>query len=928
MNDELKTKAELIVELKSLRKNIAEGNLNNQKQMEEALYDSEVRYRNLVEQSPLSIQTLDVSGKTIQVNKAWEDLWGISWEEFSKIDYNILEDEQLKKLELIPYLERAFSGEAVSVPAAEYDAKDTFGVGAKRWVAAQIYPVKDKSGNIRNVTLIHEDITDQKQDEENLRISDLRLKMIVRASGLVVWDWNIVTNELDWDDAYYQMFGYSQEDTLPTLDSWSDFIHPDDTEHTLDSLHRVVESGEMQWVAEYRFKKKDGSYAYTLDWGTVIHDANGKPVRMIGIMLDNTEKKISELKLQKSENRFRSYFELGLIGMVTTSIEKGWLDFNETLLNMFGYSREEFFKLTWEDLTHPEDREADLTQFNRVIDGEIDGYSMEKRFFHKDGSIVSAHISANAIRKTDGTVDHFVAIILDITDLKLAEEALLENERDYIRIQEEAHFGSWSLDLVKNKLDWSDENYRIFGMPSERPSNTYERFLEIVHPDDMEYVNNNWTAAVNDNTPYNIEHRLLIDGQVKWVREVAKVVHNEEGKAIKGVGITEDITDRKLMEEELLKARKLESVGLLAGGIAHDFNNILTGLFGNIELAKMELPTDHEAFHFMHNANQALDKATKLTQQLLTFAKGGDPILEMIDVEQVIQDSIKFSLSGSNVRTILNIPKNLWQVKADKGQLSQVITNLVINADHAMPEGGTLTLEAENIKDVDENLNYLFSEKVVKLKIIDEGSGISAENQKQIFDPYFTTKMTGSGLGLATAHSIISKHNGHISVASEPGVGTTFTIYLPADLSEHRTTGTSTSDISDKSGTRGGHILLMDDEEMILDLSTEMIKSFGYTVDTSSDGKEAIEKYISAKKCGKPFDVVIMDLTIPGGMGGKETMHKLLAIDPEAIVIVSSGYSTDPVIANYSDYGFKSRLVKPFQMVDLKKELSRLLDQR
>jgi len=507
------------------------------------------------------------------------------------------------------------------------------------------------------------------------------------------------------------------------------------------------------------------------------------------------------------------------------------------------------------------------------------------------------------------------------------EDALLENEKDYIRIQEKGHFGSWKLDLVKNSLVWSDENYRIFGMPDERPDNTYERFLEIVHPDDVEYVNKKWMAAVNDNELYDIDHRLLIDGQVKWVREVAEVVRNEKGDAIKGVGITQDISERKLMEDELLKARKLESVGVLAGGIAHDFNNILTGLFGNIELARMKLPTDHAAFSYIQNSSQALEKATRLTQQFLTFAKGGEPIIELIDIRPIIQDSIKLSLSGSNVKATLNLPENLWQVKADKGQLSQVITNLVINADQAMPEGGTLTFKAENIKDVDNNLSYLFSENVVKLEIIDEGSGISAEHQKQIFDPYFSTKMAGSGLGLATVHSIINKHNGHISVASELGIGTTFTIYLPSDISVHQTTDATTSDIPEKTNSRTGHILLMDDDEMILDLSTEMIKTFGYTADTSADGKEAIEKFISAKKCGKPFDVVIMDLTIPGGMGGQEALHKLLTIDPEAKVIVSSGYSTDPVIANYKDFGFKGRLVKPFPMVDLQKELSRLLEQ-
>ena len=216
---------------------------------------------------------------------------------------------------------------------------------------------------------------------------------------------------------------------------------------------------------------------------------------------------------------------------------------------------------------------------------------------------------------------------------------------------------------------------------------------------------------------------------------------------------------------------------------------------------------------------------------------------------------------------------------------------------------------------------------MVKLSIVDEGIGISEEDMKQIFDPYFTTKTAGSGIGLATVHSIINKHNGHISVVSALGVGTTFTIYLPADESMHQNIESATSGTSEESDSKIGHILLMDDDEMILNLSTEMITNFGYTVETSTDGKEAIEKYITAKKSGNPFDVVIMDLTIPRGIGGKEACADLLAIDLEAKVIVSSGYSTDPVMAKYSEYGFMGRLVKPFQIAVIKKEIARLIEE-
>ncbi len=925
MDDELKSKSELINELKSLRKSIAERTQSEHKEIEDALYKSETIYRNLVEQSPFSIQIIDVSGKTIQVNKAWEELWGLSWEEFSKIDYNILEDEQLKELELRPYLERAFAGEVVSVPAAEYDAKSILGKGEKRWVSGRIYPVKDKSGNIHNITLVHEKVSESKLVEDELKISDLRLKMIVRASNTVIWDWNIVTNELDWNDSYYQTFGYLKDDTTPTLDSWTDFIHPDDIKHTLDSLYKVVESGEMQWNAAYRFKKMDDSYAYTLDWGTVIQDEDGKPIRMIGIMLDISEQKEAELKLQKSENRFRQLAEnINQVFWIGTPDWEQVFYVSPAYEKLWGLNRETLYAnaRSWIESVHPDDQAQVISDIPQNPDDITDVvHFRDYRIQKDDGQILWIKASAYPVNDSDGKVVGITGFAEDITERKLAEAALLENEKDYIRVQEEAHFGSWNLDLVKNKLVWSDENYRIFGMPAERPKNTYERFLEIVHPDDVDYVDKKWMAAVNNNAPYDIEHRLLIDNQITWVREVAKVVHNEKGEAIKGIGITQDITERKLMEEELLKVRKLESIGLLAGGIAHDFNNLLTGLFGNIELAKLKLTSDHAAYSYLQNAGKALDKTTNLTKQLLTFAKGGDPILEEINVERIIRDTAKLSLSGSNVKMILNLQNDLWLVKADKGQLSQVITNLVINADQAMPTGGTLTIEAENIKLVDNRISPHLSGEYVKLSIIDDGTGISADDLKLIFDPYFSTKKTGSGLGLATVHSIIAKHNGHIDVVSEPGVGTTFTIHLPAVMTTHQITETSYSGKTEQSDSASGHILIMDDDEMIQDLATEMIESFGYTVDSAVDGNEAIEKYISAEKSGNPFDVVIMDLTIRGGLGGKEATKELLALNPEVKAIVSSGYSTDPIMANYKEYGFTGRLSKPFQMDELQKEL-------
>ncbi len=452
---------------------------------------------------------------------------------------------------------------------------------------------------------------------------------------------------------------------------------------------------------------------------------------------------------------------------------------------------------------------------------------------------------------------------------------------------------------------------------------------------------------INENTREAVEHpvnTVLAEGHIVGLANHTILISKEGTEYniadsaapiwdiksnIRGVVLVfRDVTEQLKTEEELLKSKKLESVGVLAGGIAHDFNNILAGLFGNIELAKIKLSRNHEAYPYIETANHALERATHLTKQLLTFAKGGDPILEAVNLQEVVQTSIRFNLSGSNVKARFNLPDDLWNVKADKGQISEVTANLIINAKQAMPDGGSLYIEAENIKNLKESAALHLSGSFVKLSIRDKGVGISAKHIERIFDPYFSTKQTGSGLGLATVHSIITRHNGHISVASKPDIGTTFTIFLPAEKASHKPAATTLPDPAEKPTSTSGHILIMDDEEMVRNVSAEMLKLCGYTVDLAIDGKEAIKKYISADKGGHPFDIVIMDLTIPGGIGGQEAIKRLLSVAPKAKIIVSSGYSTDPVMANYSDYGFKGRLAKPFQIKALKAEIFRVMELR
>lgn len=381
----------------------------------------------------------------------------------------------------------------------------------------------------------------------------------------------------------------------------------------------------------------------------------------------------------------------------------------------------------------------------------------------------------------------------------------------------------------------------------------------------------------------------------------------------------DDITARKQTEEDILKAQKLESVGILAGGIAHDFNNILTVILGNISLAKVNVKSDHKIYDLLSATEAASKRAQALTMQLLTFAKGGAPVKEVYSIAKILKESALFVLTGSKSKCDFSIVNNLWTVEADAGQISQVINNIVINANQAMSEGGVIQIRAENKLIEESNSLPIQPGRYVMISIKDHGMGIDEKNLSKVFDPYFSTKQTGIGLGLATAYSIIKKHAGHISVNSRPGYGTTFYIYLPA----------SGKEILPKEEsvllTGKGKILVMDDDKYLRIMVGEMLEMLGYDADFAKDGDEAIALYKKNMESGKPYDAVILDLTIPGAMGGKDVIKILLEIDHKVKAIVSSGYSDDPVMSNFREYGFKGMMPKPFDDNALGKVLNDVL---
>ncbi len=546
-----------------------------------------------------------------------------------------------------------------------------------------------------------------------------------------------------------------------------------------------------------------------------------------------------------------------------------------------------------------------LWYFNRyegvalLIGNDIEDRKFRLPFQEKDRDIVESSLN----------------VFIDIVRRKEAEMALLKSEGKYRRLVQSSPEAILvccddKLTLVNNaglKLLGTESSEDVIGHP----------LLDFIHPDDhgtmMKMIKN--ILENNHETPLTERRFKRIDDSIVDVEVVAIPSTFQDRAAVQIVAL--DITERIRMEEEQAKVQKIESLGILAGGIAHDFNNILTGILGNIDLAKSYSEPESEVYEFLQDALNASTRAKDLTYKLLTFSKGGSPLKKSTSLAEIITDSVNFILSGSKVRYEYSQPDDLWPVDIDVVQFRQVIENLTINAQQAMQEGGVLTIRAENAYEETEQALSVNDRNYVKLTVKDSGIGIPEKNLQKIFDPYFTTKDKGNGLGLATAYSIIKKHEGLIRVESTVGEGTTFFISIPAS-DKKPSAGTV-----DKADLRvgEGRILIMDDDKAVRMVAVGMLTSSGFEAVCSKDGQEAIELYTAAGNSGKPFDVVILDLTVPGGMGGQETIEKLLKIDPDVKAVVSSGYAKDPVLANYKDYGFKGIIPKPFNIKELCKSL-------
>ena len=588
-----------------------------------------------------------------------------------------------------------------------------------------------------------------------------------------------------------------------------------------------------------------------------------------------------------------------------------------------------------EGIEKAQEIQPDLVLMDIVLGGGIDGIEAAeqiRRRFHIPVVYLTAYADEKTLQRAKIT-EPFGYILKPFEEKELyitIEMALYKHEMER-RLKESQQWLTTTLKSIGDAVIATDINGCVIFMnpiaesltgwkQKEASGKHLKKIFNIINEKTGKQVDDPVTRVLREGIVVGLaNHTILIskDGTRRSIDDSGAPIKDENGKIIGVVLVFRDVSEKRRIEQELMKADKLNSLGILAGGIAHDFNNILTAILGNIILAKEFTRPGEKIYERLIEAEKASLRAKDLAQQLLTFSSGGAPIKKTMFISDLLKESALFALSGSNVQCEFSISNNLWAVEIDEGQINQAINNLIINAIQSMPEGGRIKLTAENVT-VSEGEK---KGRYVKISIVDQGIGIPKEHLPKIFEPYFTTKQKGSGLGLAIVYSIIKKHDGYIEVETELGVGTTFKVYLPASLKNVF----MRKGLKEKIQTGKGKILVMDDEELVRKVIGEMLVFLGYEVEFAKEGIEAIELYKKAKAQGQPFDAIIMDLTIPKGMGGKETINKLLEIDPTVKAIVSSGYSTDPVMTEFTKYGFKGFIIKPFKIKELGEVLYRVI---
>lgn len=919
-----------------------------------ALRVSEERYRQLFEGAAEGVYEISPDGGLRSANPAFARMLGFgSIQELLAQPAAVLDQLYAapgRRAELFAALAKA---DYLKDFESEIRRRD----GSVVWLSESGRVVRDPGGQMQYFQGFATDITARRQAEAALRESEERWRMAVQGSAAGIWENNVQTGVAFYSDRSKEMLGFAPHEISHRVKDWVERIHPEDVPLGIQAMKDHIAGLKPYYQVEHRFRCKDGSYKWILSRGQATIDSQRRLLRVVGTHVDINERKLAEQELRASEMRYRTLFEHSPIAMVefddTGTV--AWLDglrangvsdladylrghvqettgirrmvgANAAALRLVGAAKLDEIQSMLARILQPATDEFRLQMFLGLWAGRNESEG-EMTITALDGTLrrVRCHWWVPVVEGRPQYACTQLAL-LDLTQMKSAELALsAERERLKVTLQSMAE-GVVTVDnegvvrfindsaAVLTGLSMAGAVGRpvaeVCGLRHEKTG------VPLASPDGRARAEN----RVVELPPMTV--LVQAAGGLRLVEGRCAPLHDLGGRTIGAVLVLHDVTEQSRLENELQRASKLESVGVLAGGIAHDFNNILAIIMGNLTLALLdERVRESPVARWLRDAERGAVRARDLTQQLLTFAKGGEPVRATVQLPDVVREAAEFALHGSAVRCEFAISDGLWPADVDKGQIGQVVQNLVINAVQAMPHGGVLRIALANETLAAGARPPLPAGNYLKLTVADRGVGIRPEYLPRLFEPYFTTKEQGVGLGLATVYSIIKKHQGLVTVESEVAVGTTFHLWMPASAAPVPPRPSTKSPF----GELKGRVLFMDDEEHIRGMASVLLTRLGLEAVTAADGAEAVRLFEQARTENRPFDVVVMDLTVPGGMGGLQAVQKMRELDPQVRAIVSSGYSSDPVMANFRAHGFRGMVAKPYRITDLAAALRAVL---
>lgn len=744
------------------------------------------------------------------------------------------------------------------------------------------------------------DITEQKK-------SEIQNQTILKTSIDGFWLVDLKGKILDVNDSYCNLIGYIREELLTMQINDLELI--ENQKETKEHIKNIIAKGSDRF--ETRHRRKDGR---VVDLEISVNYLNIDDGKLFVFLRDITARNKALQEIKTSEKRFHDIAESLADWIWEVDLEGRYTYASESVKNVLGYSAEEIIGMSAFDLLTDEDVEPIKKEFKELIKNKNAIKELPNINKHKNGKLI--HIITNGIPILDekNKIVGYRGVDKDITDKVLYEIELRESERKFREIFEN---GSDAIIIAEAKsgiiVDANKAAEKLVKLSKEELIGMHQTNLHPKEKDrfSKETFDYHQKALYKRESPEAIVNEIIQPDGTKVPVEVMASLIKYEGKDCL-MGTFRNISERIKAEEALNNMQKLESIGTLAGGIAHDFNNLLSGIFGNIELAKIKSQNESVKI-YLDKTIAALERAQNLTNQLLTFSKGGEPKKQIESINDLIIKAAEFALSGSNIKLKYKIQKDLHTCMIDKNQIMQVIDNLIINAKQAMPNGGEIFIKGENVTTKKILKQKLVPGKYIKIDIIDSGIGISEKNLSRIFDPFFTTKSTGHGLGLSTVYSIIKKHDGIIDVKSKLNKGTTFTIYLPVVEEKAIEQKPESKELHEGKGI----FIILDDEKSIRDSVGDILENFGYEVEKKSMGEDVLEFFKGELAAGRKVSGMLFDLTIPGGLGGKETIGEIRKLCKETKVYVSSGYTDSDIMINPKNYGFNGKLLKPFRIKDL-----------